>query len=129
MKSIRVAGAAALALLIAVSARAAGDNDPAGARTLHDYVLSMDKIKRYDAAMQAMMAAGQTDPSLKAEGDKMGSEPDSTLADVEARFDHHPRLSAFFTFVGSYWFSTDSPTLASLKRSSTSLVETELKPI
>ena len=37
--------------------------------------------------------------------------------------------SAFLTLVGSYWLSGDSPTLRSLKRSSTSLLETELSPM
>ena len=39
------------------------------------------------------------------------------------------RTSAFLIFVGSYWFSTASPTLRSLNRSSTSLVETAFRPV
>ena len=100
MKAIFLAGVAAFALMVAAPAGAAKNDDPAGAKALHDYTLSMDKVKRYDAAMDAWRAAGSSDPPLKAEGEKMSDEPDSTLADVEAKFDRHPRVYAFFARQG-----------------------------
>ena len=100
MKRIYLAGVAACAVLIAASAQAAKNDDPAGAKALHDYTLSMDKVKRYGAAMEAWQAAGGADPALKAEGEKMNGEPDATLADVAAKFDRHPRVYAFFAKQG-----------------------------
>lgn len=94
------AAAAALVLLVTVSAEAAKNDDPAGAKALHDYALSMDKVKRYGTAMEAWQTAGATDPALKTEGEKMNDEPDTTLADVEAKFDRHPRVYAFFAKQG-----------------------------
>ena len=95
-----VGAAAALAVLIAASAEAAKTDDPAGAKALHDYALSMDKVKRYKAATEAWQAAGSADPTLRTEGDKMTGEPDKTLGDVEAKFDRHPRIYAFFAKQG-----------------------------
>ena len=100
MRQIFFAAAAAIAVLFAVPAQAAQDNDPAGAKALHDYALSMDKVKRYDAAMESWQAASKADPALKAEGDRMSDEPDKTLADIEAKFDRHPRVYAFFARQG-----------------------------
>ena len=100
MKRTCLAGVAAFAVLMAASVQAAKNDDPAGAKTLHDYALSMDKVKRYGAAMEAWQAAGATDPALKAESEKMSGEPDATLADVEAKFDRHTRVYAFFAKQG-----------------------------
>jgi len=94
------ATAVAFVVLVAAPAEAAKDDDPAGAKALHDYTLSMDKVKRYEAAMEALQAAGSADPSLKAEGEKMSDEPDGTLADIEAKFDRHPRIYALYAKQG-----------------------------
>lgn len=94
------AAVAAFAVLAATAAPAAQDSDPAGARALHDYTLSMDKVKRYETAMESLEAAGKANPALKAESEKMGDEPDKTLADIEAKFDRHPRIFAFFARQG-----------------------------
>ena len=98
MNRICLLSAAAFVVLIAAQAEAA--DDPAGAKALHDYTLSMDKVKRYGAAMEAWQAGGAADPSLRTEGEKMSGEPDATLADVEAKFDRHPRIYAFFAKQG-----------------------------
>lgn len=100
MKRICLAVAASFAVFVAAQAHAAKDDDPAGAKALHDYTLTMDKVKRYGAAAESWQAAGATDPSLRAEGEKMNDEPDRTLADVEAKFDRHPRVYAFFAKEG-----------------------------
>jgi len=94
------AAAAAFAVLFAAPVDAAKDDDPAGAKALHDYTLSMDKVKRYEAAMESLQAAGGADPSLKTEGEKMSEEPDRTLADIEAKFDRHPRVYALYAKQG-----------------------------
>lgn len=91
----------ALSLLVAGGTAFAGANpDVAGAKTLHDYVLTMDKVKRFSTAIDAMGAAVASDPALRAEGTKMSSEPDKTLADVEAKLDHHPRVFAYYAKQG-----------------------------
>ncbi|HEY1612924.1 MAG TPA: hypothetical protein VGF97_04410 [Rhizomicrobium sp.] len=84
----------------ALASAAAAADDPATDRTLHDYVLTMDKVNHFSAAMDAFDVASKSDPSLKAEGDAMSSEPDATLAQVEAKFDHHPRVFAFYAKQG-----------------------------
>ena len=40
---------------------------------LHDYVLTMPKVKAYETATENAMAAGKSDPSLKVEGDKIST--------------------------------------------------------
>src|SRR5262249_36515303 len=71
-------------------AMAAGAQDPAGEKAMHDYVLTMSKVKAYDAASSAATAAMKADSSLKAEADKSSNEPDKTFADIKAKFMHHP---------------------------------------
>lgn len=95
----------AIGLLVAgwisfLPAIAAEMHDPAGEKAMHDYVLTMPKVKAYDAASSAAMAAMKSDPSLKAEADKSGNEPDKTFADIKAKFMHHPRLAAFYARQG-----------------------------
>ena len=67
---------------------------------MHDYVLTMPKVKAFSAATDAANAAMKADPSLKAEADKSDNEPDKTIADLRAKFDHHPRLYAFYARQG-----------------------------
>jgi hypothetical protein len=90
----------AVILLVAGAAHAAGGISAADNKMLHDYALTMPKVKAYDAATQNMMVAGKSDASLKAEGEKMSGEPDKTLADVRSKFAHHPRLYAFYAKQG-----------------------------
>ncbi|HUJ48144.1 MAG TPA: hypothetical protein VLV55_13500 [Rhizomicrobium sp.] len=81
-------------------AMAADVHDPAGEKAMHDYVLTMSKVKAYDAASSAATAALKADSSLKAEADKSSNEPDKTFADIKAKFMHHPRLMAFYAKQG-----------------------------
>ncbi len=99
----RIGRAMAATMLIAaanVGAHAAGTSDPAGDRMLKSYVLSMDKIAKYDAATKAVTAAMKSDPGLRAEDEKMADEPQDTVAELEAKFTHHPRLFAFYAKQG-----------------------------
>ena len=91
-----------LAAAIAISATPvlAKHSDPAGDKAMHDYVLTMPKVKAYDAATNALMAAAKANPSLKAEGEAMNKEPDKTFADLKAKIAHHPHYYAFFSKQG-----------------------------
>jgi hypothetical protein len=68
----------------------------AGDTAIHDYVLSMDKVRAYDAGALALAAATQSDSALRVERAKMNREPDGTYADLLAKMDNHPRVYAFF---------------------------------
>jgi hypothetical protein len=100
MRSILRVGCALTIIAGAASVRAAGQVSPADNKMLHDYVLTMPKVKAYETATENAMAAGKSDPSLKAEGERMSGEPDKTLADIRAKFAHHPRLFAFYAKQG-----------------------------
>jgi hypothetical protein len=101
MSEILRAGAVIAALLLAaMPARAAGQVSSVDDKMLHDYVLTMSKVKAYEKATESMMAPSKTDPSLKTEGDKASDEPDKTFTDIEAKFAHHPRLYAFYAKQG-----------------------------
>ena len=45
----------------------AADLDPASAKLLHDYPLTLAKVQAYEAAYEALTAAAAADASLKAE--------------------------------------------------------------
>lgn len=96
----RLMAVAALIVAATAAAHAAGASDPAGDRMLKSYVLSMDKIAKYDAASRAVTAAMKSDPGLKAEDEKMSDEPEGTVAELEAKFTRHPRLFAFYAKQG-----------------------------
>jgi hypothetical protein len=85
---------------VGVDAQASGQVSAADNKMLHDYVLTMAKVKAYETATENAMAAGKSDPSLKAEGDKMSGEPDKTLVDVKAKFAHRPHINAFYAKEG-----------------------------
>jgi hypothetical protein len=88
-----------LSAIPAIPAFAAHD-DPAGDKALHDYVLTMPKVKSYEAATEALEAAVKKDPALQSEAEKSGDEPDATIADIRAKLDHHPKLFAFYANEG-----------------------------
>jgi hypothetical protein len=90
--------AAAAVLFAAVSAVAAEkpDKDP-GYKIMHDYVLTMPKVKAYDTAYGALTTAAKAgDPSLKADLAAASSENDQTIAATIDKMTKHPRLYAFF---------------------------------
>jgi hypothetical protein len=88
------------ALMLAATSVSAGDLSPADAAIMRNYTLSMDKIRKYQSAMEAFNKAAAADPSLKTEAEKSGEEHDPTLAATEAKMMRHPRLMAFFTKQG-----------------------------
>jgi hypothetical protein len=99
MKFARVAGLSGLLLLSGVAAQA-GDLPPADAAKMRAYTLTMDKIRKYQSAMNDFSKAEAAHPDLKAEADKAGDEHDPNLEATEAKMMRHPRLMAFFTKYG-----------------------------
>jgi len=95
MTRMFIVGAVAVAMGLGDGA-VAQSADPAGAATLHDYVLTMDKLKRYDAATQTFEAAEKTSARLKADSADMVTEPQSTLDDIVAKFGRHRRIYRFY---------------------------------
>jgi hypothetical protein len=88
----------AAAILFAAAPAVAADkpdNDP-GYKIMHDYVLTMPKVKAYDTAYGALLAATKTDPSLKADLAAASSENDQTIAATIDKMNKHPRVYAFF---------------------------------
>ncbi|HEY4944149.1 MAG TPA: hypothetical protein VII56_22165 [Rhizomicrobium sp.] len=85
----------ALALLVAAPAAAKPDNDP-GYKIMHDYVLTLPKVKAYEAAYAALTTAARADPSLKAEVEAASAENDQTVAATIDKMTKHPRIYAFF---------------------------------
>jgi hypothetical protein len=84
-----------LACLAAATAFAA-QTDPAGDKLMHDYVLTMPKIKAFGVALEALDVASKKDSALAEEVQKSGDEPDQTVDQLRAKFDHHPKIFAFF---------------------------------
>jgi hypothetical protein len=82
-------------LLTATPVLAKPDNDP-GYKIMHDYVLTLPKVKAYDTAYAALTTAAKADPSLKADLVAASAEQDPTVADTIDKMTKHPRLYAFF---------------------------------
>ena len=93
MKRILVLAAAIL--LVAVPASAKPDNDP-GYKLMHDYVLTLPKVKAYEAAYAALTTAAKADASVKAEVDAASGENDQTVAATIDKMTKHPRIYVFF---------------------------------
>jgi hypothetical protein len=87
--------AAAVLLLAAPALADQIDNDPS-VHVMHDYVLTMPKLKAYDAAYSALNTAAKGDKGLQADIAKASSENDQTIAQTIAKMDHYPRVYAFF---------------------------------
>jgi hypothetical protein len=88
------------ALLISGPGFTAEFKDPAGDKAMRDYVLTMAKVKAYEAAEEGLEAATEKDQSLKDESEKMDNEPDKTFADLKAKIARHPRFYTFFSKQG-----------------------------
>jgi len=84
----------ATALFFALPALAA-DLDPASAKVLHDYTLSMDKVRAMQATMDDFNKAAASDPSFKRESDQAGDN-DKTVAEMIAKVKATPRMLAMY---------------------------------
>jgi hypothetical protein len=93
MKLFRVAAAVALALSFSLPALA-DSLDPATAKRLHDYVLSMDKIRAMQAATDELNKAAASDPSLLKVSGNQANAP--TLAVSIAQLKANTRVIAFY---------------------------------
>lgn len=82
MKSLSKLACAALFVLVSGTAYAAGDLAPADKKAMHDYTLSMDKVKAMQAAMDEFNAAAAKDPTLKAQTKSVGDDSKS-IAEME----------------------------------------------
>jgi hypothetical protein len=85
----------AAALLAATPVLAKTAADPS-AHVMHDMVLTIPKLKAYDAAYGALTTAAKSDKSLATDLAAAAGEHDPTIADTIAKMDHHPRVYAFF---------------------------------
>ncbi len=87
---------ACVAILVAMSgaARAQGLT-PADNKALYDYVLSMDKVKAMQAAMDDYHAAAAKDPSLEAQTKDVAD--GQSIAQMEALFARSPKLMAIYS--------------------------------
>jgi hypothetical protein len=88
--------AAILALCFATAAWAGGGGlTPADNKAMHDYVLSMDKIKAMDAAQMELAHSMAGDPALKKQLKDVGSSA-KTIADMENRMSAVPIAMAIY---------------------------------
>ncbi len=87
------------ALILLSLASTAFAADPAGEKALHDYVLTMPKVKAYAAATEALQAASAKNAALKTEVDSDNGASD-TLAQQVAIYERHPKVYAFYSAQG-----------------------------
>jgi hypothetical protein len=95
MKNLLKIVCAVLFVAVSGAAYAADDLSPADKKALHDYTLSMDKVKAMQAAMDDFNAMAAKDPHLKAQTKSVGDDSKS-LADMEGKFQRNPRLMAIY---------------------------------
>jgi hypothetical protein len=88
-----------LGWMVACGAGLALAADPAGEKAIHDYTLTMPKVKAWAEATQAFNDAAAKSPALAAEASGPGGS-DDTLAQTIATFDRHPKLYAFYSAKG-----------------------------
>jgi hypothetical protein len=96
MKNLVKLVCAVLLVVASGAAQASGDLSPADNKALHDYTLSMDKVKAMQAAMDDYKAAVAKDPSLKDQTKDIGNEAQS-IAQMEARFQANTRLMTIYS--------------------------------
>jgi hypothetical protein len=96
MKSLRLIAFAALAVLVSGTAFADADLSPADKKSMHDYTLSMDKVKAMQAAMDDFNAQAAKDPSLKAQTKSVGDDSKS-IADMEGKLQSYPRVVTIYS--------------------------------
>jgi hypothetical protein len=81
----------------AVPAGAADGPSDADKAILQNYTLTIEKLRHFGAAEKALYGDAAKDPALKAEIERMADEdPQTTLADLEAKLKRHPRVAAYY---------------------------------
>jgi hypothetical protein len=104
MRSLGVAmtrfwGALGVVLVLSGSALAGGTT-AADQKKVHDYVLTIDKVKAFYAATDALMAALPENPTLTAEYEDLQREANlgkGSLAHDTANLEAHPHVFAFYS--------------------------------
>lgn len=87
--------ACAVALTLSVPALAAADLSPADKKAMHDYVLSMDKVKAMGAALGDFQKLAKTDPAAAKQASHMGDDSKS-IAEMEAKVASNPKMMAVY---------------------------------
>jgi hypothetical protein len=82
--------------ILAAGAAQADDLSPADNKAMHDYTLSMDKVKAMQAAMDDYKAAVAKDPKLASESKDVDNDSKS-IAQMEARFQSNPKLMTIYS--------------------------------
>jgi hypothetical protein len=96
MKHLAVAAFALSLLFAAAPAPAAEDISPADQKQLHDYTLTIEKVKGFTAAIAEAEKAG---PALDANPKDIGNDS-KDFAEMKAKLQAHPKLFALFTSHG-----------------------------
>lgn len=91
----RILLAIALGMGLSVPAFAAADLSPADKKAMHDYVLSMDKVKAMGAALNDFQKLAKKDPSLDAQGHGIGDNSKS-IAEMEARISANSKIMSVY---------------------------------
>ena len=91
MKTVQAVAILAALISISPACAASGDLDPASAKALRDYTLSMDKVN----AMQATMDDAKKDPAASRHMQHSG-DSSKTLAESEAKLAADPQAVALF---------------------------------
>jgi hypothetical protein len=90
----RIAMLFAAAIFAVVSGAAvAGDMSAADLKAMHDYTLSMDKIKAVQGAIDDMKQLAKTDPAF-AKLANSDNDDAKNFSEMEARFNANPKLVA-----------------------------------
>jgi hypothetical protein len=93
VKHLVIAALALGFLFAAAPASAAGDISPADQKMLHDYTLTMDKVKGLQAAMADSEKAG---PAVAEEAKSIGNDAQS-LTEMKTKLAAHPTLLAIYS--------------------------------
>jgi hypothetical protein len=91
----RILMSIALAAVLSAPAFAGNDLSPADKKTMHDYVLSMDKVKAMGAALDDFRKMEKADPSLAKQTQGFADDAKS-LAEVEAKIAANPKMMAVY---------------------------------
>jgi hypothetical protein len=91
----RVLMAAAVAALVSVGVAQAEAPDP-DTLALRGYALSLDKAQHYATASKALKKDASAKPDIAAELQTMQSEPQASLADINAMMGRHPKIYGYF---------------------------------
>ncbi len=91
----RILAGTALALLLAVPAFADSDLSPADKKAMHDYTLSMDKVKGMGAVLDDFKKMEKSDPSLEKQAHNVG-DTSKSIAEMEAKVASNPKMMAVY---------------------------------